>query len=191
MLAQALEFLVRTLFDFLTLAFLLRFLLQAVRAPARNPLSSFIIAVTDFAVRPARRLIPGWRGLDLSSFVLAWVAATMPWLVLVALRGFDLGDAPLMAAGGLALLGAVGVARLLLYLILFTVLVHALLSWINPHSPAGPVLAAIARPFLAPFRRWLPRIGGVDISPVGVIVICQLLITVLVPWMERTASGLL
>ncbi|MGH8618716.1 MAG: YggT family protein [Burkholderiales bacterium] len=191
MLAQALEFLVRTLFDFLTAAFLLRFLLQVVRAPARNPLSTFLIAVTDFAVRPARRVVPGWRGYDLSTLVLAWLAATLTWVAVLMLRGAPLGSPPLETAGGLALLGLVGLLKLTLYIVLFAVLIQAVLSWINPHSPAAPLLAALTRPFLAPLRRRVPAVGGVDISPVLVIVACQLLITVFVPPLENAAAALL
>lgn len=191
MLAQALEFLLRAALDFLAAAFLLRFLLQAVRAPARTALARFIFAVTDFAVRPARRIVPGFRGHDLSTLVLAWVATTLTWATVLTLRGHSFGEAPLEAAGALALLGAVGVFKLTLYVILFSVLLHAVLSWINPHSPAAPLLAALTRPFLAPLRRRVPIVGGVDISPVLVIIACQLLITVFVPPLEQTAAALL
>lgn len=191
MFAQALEFLVRAALDFFTAAFLLRFLLQAVRAPARTALSHFIFAVTDFAVRPARRVVPGWRGHDLSTLVLAWVAATLTWAAVLALRGYPLGAAPLETAGALALLGVIGVLKLALYVVLFSVLLHAVLSWINPHSPAAPLLAALTRPFLAPLRRRVPTVGGVDISPVLVIIACQLLVTVFVPPLEHAAAALL
>ena len=191
MLAQTLEFLVHAALDFLAAAFLLRFLLQAVRAPARNPRSRVLIAVTDFAVRPARRVVPGWRGHDLSTLVLAWLAAALTWAAVLALRGVPLGAAPLETAGGLALLGLVGIVKLALYIVMFTVLIHAVLSWLNPHSPAAPLLAALTRPFLAPLRRRVPAVGGVDISPVLVIVACQLLITVFVPPLERAAVALL
>jgi YggT family protein len=191
MLAQTFEFLLRTALDFLAAAFLLRFLLQAVRAPTRTALARFIFAVTDFAVRPARRIVPGFRGHDLSTLVLAWVASTLTWATVLTLRGHSLGEAPLEAVGALALLGAVGVFKLALYVVLFSVLLHAVLSWINPHSPAAPLLAALTRPFLAPLRRRVPLVGGVDISPVLVIIVCQLLITVFVPPLEQAAAALL
>lgn len=191
MFAQALEFIVRAALDFMAAAFLLRFLLQAVRAPARTALARFIFAITDFAVRPARRIVPGWRGHDLSTLVLAWVAATLTWAAVLALRGYPPGATPAETAGALALLGLIGVAKLALYIVLFSVLLHAVLSWINPHSPAAPLLAALTRPFLAPLRRRVPTVGGVDISPVLVIIACQLLVTVFVPPMERAAVALL
>ena len=75
MLVQTLIFLVTTLGDLFVLALLMRFLLQWARAPARNQLSLFLAAITDFAVRPARRVIPGWWGLDFATLVLAWIAA--------------------------------------------------------------------------------------------------------------------
>ncbi len=191
MLEQTLEFLVRAVLDFFAAAFLIRFLLQAVRAPARSALSHFIFAITDFAVRPARRIVPGWRGHDLSTLVLAWLAASLTWAAVLALRGYPLAAAPLEAAGALALLGLVGVVKLALYVLLFSVLLHAVLSWVSPHNPAAPLLAALTRPFLAPLRRRLPTVGGVDISPLLVILACQLLVTVFVPPLERAAIALL
>jgi YggT family protein len=73
MLAQTLIFLITTLGDLLVIAFLLRFILQWLRAPARNQLSLFVAALTDFAVRPMRRVLPGLWGMDLSSLFLAWL----------------------------------------------------------------------------------------------------------------------
>ena len=74
MLNQAIAFVVETIFDLFILSALVRFWMQALRAPARNPLAQFTMALTDFAVKPLRRLVPGLWGLDLASLAVAWVA---------------------------------------------------------------------------------------------------------------------
>ena len=77
MVAQTLIFLLTTVGDLFVLALLLRFVLQWLRAPARNQLSEFLAALTNFIVLPARRVIPGWWGLDLATLVVAWLVAAL------------------------------------------------------------------------------------------------------------------
>ncbi len=84
MLDQALRFLLDTAFGIVTYAFLLRFLMQWLRAPFRNPLGQAVVALTDWAAKPVRRVVPGFRGLDASTLVLAWLAQFL-WLVALAL----------------------------------------------------------------------------------------------------------
>ena len=91
MLNQALHFLLTAVLDLFLLALLLRFYLQAVRAPRGNPISPFVIAVTDFAVRPLRRIIPGLWGMDLATLVLAWATALLLILVSLALGPVNSG----------------------------------------------------------------------------------------------------
>lgn len=191
MLAQAAGFLVDTATGLFALAFLLRFLLQAVRAPARNPLSHFIIAVTDFAVRPARRVIPGLFGLDLATLVLAWLVELLGLVLLLAVKGFGWGALTATVLGGLALLAAVRLAQLFLYTIMAAIVLHAVLSWVNPHSPAAPLLDSLTRPLLRPLRRLVPPIANVDLSPLLALIGCQLLLTVPLAWAEAALTRLL
>src|SRR3982751_5824680 len=86
MLIQTLIFLVTTAGDLFVLALLLRFVLQTVRAPARNPLSQFLAALTDFIVRPVRRAIPGWWGLDVATLLLAWLAAMLELAIVLMIK---------------------------------------------------------------------------------------------------------
>jgi len=95
MLTQTLIFLITTAGDLFVLALLLRFILQWARAPARNQLSQFLAAVTDFVVRPARRLIPGWWGLDFATLLLAWLVAMLELALVLMLKGYD----PALATG--------------------------------------------------------------------------------------------
>lgn len=181
MLAQLLYQILDWLFGFLTLALLARFLMQWVRAPFRNPLGQFVVAITDWAVKPARRLIPSAFGWDLPSLLLAWLAQLVFHGLVFSLSGAaHLGAGSMPAAlGGLALLAVVEVVRMALYLLTGVVIISALLSWINPYAPIAPVFNAITRPFLYPIQRVIPPIGGVDLSPMVLLLVFQLLLGVL------------
>jgi YggT family protein len=173
---QALVFLLETFLGLFALALLLRFYLQAVRAPARNPLSQFLAALTDFMVRPARRVIPGLWGYDMSTLLLAWAVEVLLIVSIRVISGVEMGAAVGASIVGLILLAVVNLLKRFLYILIVAVIAQAILSWVNPRSPAMSVLVSLTRPFLRPFQRRIPTIGGVDISPLLVLVLCQLLL---------------
>ena len=179
MLATAIVFLIRTAADFFTGALLLRFVLQWARASQRNPLSDFVIALTNFAVRPLRRVIPGWGGLDLSTLVLAWLTQFAAVFIVVQIGGDALFATGGPAIAALMLVALVNVVRILLYIIMIVVILQAVMSWVNPYSPIAPMLNTLTRPFLRPFQRVIPPVANVDLSPLFVIVACQLLLLLL------------
>ena len=185
MLADAVVFLISTACGLFTVALLLRFYLQWARAGYRNPVSQFVTALTDFMVRPARRVIPGLWGLDLATPVLAWTIQFAALLLIALVTGTGLGAEPDAALLALAALAVLMLVKLALYLVMIVVFVQALLSWINPYSPLSPLLGALARPFLRVFQRWVPPIGNVDLSPLLVIVACQLLLMLPVAYFEN------
>ncbi len=191
MLANALIFIAQMVFGLLTLALLLRFYMQWVRAPYRNPLADFVNALTDFMVRRARRVVPGLWGLDLPTLLLAWLMQVLELLVVLQIRGFRFGAEVGLASIGIAALAAMAVIKLLIYIVLVSTLLQALLSWINPGSPVAPLLDAMTRPFLRLFRRRIPPLGNVDLSPLFVLVACQLLLMLPVAWLESEALRLL
>lgn len=173
---QALVFLLETFVGLFVLALLLRFFLQVVRAPIHNPLSQFVGALTDFVVRPARRVIPGLWGYDLSSLVLAWLVQ-MALIVAVMLAKGSGFSAPVgISFVAVVCLAGVNLLKIFIYIVLVSTIIQAVLSWINPYSPIAPILSAMTRPFLGVFRRRIPAIGGVDLSPLFVLVVCQLLL---------------
>jgi len=173
---QVLIFLLETFVGLFALALLLRFYLQAVRAPARNPLSQFLLALTDFIVRPARRLIPGMWGHDLSTLLLAWLTELLLLGSVQALKGYRIGPGVGSALVGFMLLAALNLLKLFLYILMVAVFAQAVLSFIAPRGPATAVLASLTRPFLGIFQRRVPPVGGVDLSPLFVLVICQILL---------------
>lgn len=178
MLTTALVFLIETAAGLFTVALLVRFLLQWARAAPRNPISDFVNALTNFAVRPARRVIPSLKGVDLATLVLAWLTQLIQLFIVLQLAG---GARELFAPGiaALVVLAAVLVLRLLLYMIIVIVIVQAVLSWVNPYSPLAPLLNTLSRPFLRPFQRRIPPVANVDLSPLFVIIVCQLVLILL------------
>ena len=189
MLAQTLITLVTALGDFFALTLLLRFLLQWARAPARNPLSAFVNALTNFAVIPLRRIVPGLWGLDLATLLLAWLTeAAKLWLV-VAVKGGIAGAASAPLA--LFAVAALQLAILTIYVVMGAIVVQALLSWVNPHSPVGPMLDSLTRPFLRPFQRMIPLVANVDLSPLAALLVCQLLLGGPLAWLEANLGRLL
>ncbi len=191
MLGNALIFIAQVAFGLLTLTLLLRFYLQWVRAPYRNPLADFVNALTDFMVRPARRMLPGLWGIDLPTLLLAWLMQFLEWLIILQLRGFRFGAEVGLALVGIAAVAAIAVVQMLVYIVMLSTLLQAVLSWVNPGSPVAPLLDAMSRPFLRMFRRRIPSIGNVDLSPLFLIVACQLLLMLPLAWLEAEALRLL
>lgn len=191
MLAQAFYFVLETLLGLLSLALLLRFYLQLTNAPFHNPISQAVVAVTNFIVRPTRRVVPSIAGLDISTILLAYIAQ-----FLLRLAGLWLDGYPIAVAAGTiytALLGLalVSVLRMSLYIFLYAVIIQAVLSWINPYNPATAVLDSLTRPILNPVRRLVKPMGGLDLSPLVVFVIAQLLLMLVIVPIERQLSVLL
>lgn len=159
-------FLIQTLFGFYILAVMLRFLLQCVRADFYNPLVQFLVRITNPPLLPLRRIIPGYRGLDLASIILAFVLQGVEVLLVTLLLGRPAG------VGGLLLLTVAELLKLLINIYLWGVVIQAVMSWFNPdpRHPAARVLAQLTAPVLRPARRVLPPISGVDLSPMLVVV---------------------
>jgi YggT family protein len=191
MLAQTLIFLITTAGDLFVLALLLRFILQWARAPARNQLSLFLAAFTDFIVRPARRLIPGWWGLDFATLLLAWLVALLEVWIVLTIKGYQPGSAAGIAVAALGALAALNLVRLAIYIVMVAVIVQAILSWVQPYSALTPLLSSVTRPFLRPFQKRVPTIANVDLAPFFVLITCQLLLAVPLVWLEATVGRLL
>jgi len=191
LLSGALIFLVETAFGLFVIALLLRFYLQWARAPYRNPLSQFLQALTDFMVRPARRVVPGLWGLDLATLALAWLIQLAELFIVMQLRGYQFGPDAGMAFAVLVLLALAVLARFGLYIAMAAVIAQVVLSWVGPYSPLMPLLNTMTRPFLRVFQRRVPPIGNVDLSPLFVVVIIQLLLMLPVAWAEAALARLL
>ncbi len=190
MLTQTLIYVMQTVFDGFALAVLTRFYAQALRAPFRNPLADFVLALTDWAVKPLRRVVPAVMGLDTSSFLVAWVAQILLWSLVLALLGLVAGGQPLFWPV-LALHALVQLLKLSIYLLMGVVIVDAVLSWVSPYHPMRPFFDALSRPFMRPLRRIVPLIGGVDLSPLLLWVLLQIMLMLPIAFLEGETFGLL
>lgn len=162
---QILSFILESVAGFFTFAFLARFAMQWTRAPFRNPIGQFVVTVTDWMVKPARRVIPTAWGLDLPSLLLAWLMQAIYLGIIYTMSGFILGGPAHIAA--VALIALIETANVACTLAFGVVIISALLSWINPHAPIAPVINAVAAPLLRPFQRVIPLVGGIDLSPIA------------------------
>ena len=189
--ADALAIVVNSLFALFIMSVLVRFWMQVVRAPTRNPFAQFSIALTDFAVRPMRRVIPGFFRLDLASVLVALVFELVLQVILVALRGAN----PFENAGAvlpvLLFYSFVELVRLSIYIFMVAILIQAVLSWVAAHHPVAPFFDALTRPLLRPIRKVLPLIGGVDISPIFAFLFLQLMLLIPVTLLEQESVRML
>ena len=150
------------LFDLYIAIMLLRFVLQLTRADFYNPLSQFVVRMTQPLLAPLRRIIPGLGGIDWSSLLVA--------VLLMALK-LTLGAWAALAKPGIVLdilrLTLFEMLLLVLQLAFWGVILRAVLSWVDPYSanPIARVLAQLTDPMLKPVRRFIPPIGGLDLSP--------------------------
>jgi len=177
-------FILRTLFDLYILTFALRLILQWSRVDARNPFCQFILRLTNPLVLPLRRALPPVGAVDSATlFALLALQAALTW-ALVQLA--CLADPGLMQLLALTILRTL---QLLLRIFFFAILIHVVLSWVSPggYSPAAVLVDAIANPLLAPFRRFIPPIAGIDLSPLFALILLQALI-VLLPLRDLVAG---
>lgn len=178
MIEQAVCFLLDTVTGFFTALFLLRFLMQWQRVSFTNRFGMFVALMTEPVIIPLRHLIPRFSGLDIASLAAAYLFQFFQTAVVFALYGhlgrFKSGDLLLPHAIPLLLEPLRSSLRIALHLLIALLLLHALLSWMNPYSPTGEPLARLTRPFLRPIRRFVPLIANIDLSPLIAIVLARL-----------------
>ena len=190
MVTQAIAFVLDALASLFILAALVRFWMQAFRAPSRNPIAHFTMALTDWAVKPLRRVIPGIAKLDWSSLVVAWAFEfLLQFLLLLLVGGSPLENPAVLSV--LLFMSFVKLIRLSIYVFMGALIIGAVLSWVNPYHPVAPFFNALTNPFLKPVKRVIPPIGGVDISPVFVLIFFQLLLMLPVAWLEAETARML
>jgi YggT family protein len=176
-LNDAAIFIIKTLGSLYLLIVLMRFILQLVRANFYNPLCQFIVKATQPLLKPLRRVIPSMFGLDMSSLVLALIVQMLLIAVILALKGFMVDWLLLVPWALIALFS------LFLNILFYAMIISVILSWVAPgsHNPGAELVAQITEPVLAPFRRIIPNLGGLDISPIFAFIVIQLLQSWLIP----------
>ncbi|MDO8860195.1 YggT family protein [Haliea sp. E1-2-M8] len=171
-ISEILAYLIQTLLTLALLAVVLRLLLQVVRADFYNPVSQFLARLTNPLVLPLRRVVPSLGGLDLSSLLLALVLQMAAIAAMLALNGIGLPN-----IGLLLVWSVLGVVGLVVNIYFFALLAMIILSWIAPASrhPALLLLFQLTEPVMAPFRKMLPNMGGLDFSPILVFILINII----------------
>jgi len=174
-MTQALYFVVKTLAQLYLLLYLLRFWLPWVRADFRNPIAQGILRFTSPVVVPVRRFIPPIGRLDTATVLVLFVMQYAIVYVLLMIVGQQL------PAAIIAQLAAIELGVYSLNLFFFAILIRIILSWVAPHSynPIAAIAGSLAEPILRPFRRLIPPIGGLDISPIFAVVLLQASVIIL------------
>lgn len=164
-------FLIQTLFGLYLVAIMLRFLLQMTRADFYNPVSQFLVKVTNPPLIPLRRFIPGLAGIDMAAVVLLIVVQAVELVLIGLVSGYTI------TISGLLVLTIAELLALLLNIYFFTILIQVILSWVNPggYNPAVALLYSLNEPILSRARRIIPPISGFDLSPIVVFILIQLL----------------
>ena len=175
-LLNATDFLVQTILNLALYTILLRFWMQWVRADFRNQIGQFIITVTNPVVLPLRKIIPSIGTVDTATLLLAYAIATLKVYSLLSLRGIDVDVINLVIFGVGQLLQAS------VYLFFVAIFIQVIASWVSPGSyhPVLNVARAISEPIMAPARKLIPAVGGIDFSPLVVIIFLQLTLRLIV-----------
>jgi YggT family protein len=170
---EAAALIIEVFFGLYILAVLLRFLFQLVRADFYNPISQFLVALTNPLLKPLRRVIPGMYGIDVASLVLLIALKGLEVFLIFSLGGYALEPLPVIIAAVVDLL------RLTINIFFYAILLRVILSWFMPYgmrqNPAGDLLVSLTEPLMRPARRLIPPVGGLDLSPIVVLVALQLL----------------
>jgi len=157
-------YVLQTLGSLYLLIVLLRFILQLVRADFYNPLSQFIVRATQPLLQPLRKVIPSIAGLDSASLILAILVQLLVMALTLILMGYGVGGFMLE----LLVWAVIGITSLFIKVFYFALIGSVILSWVaqGSYNPAVLLINQICEPLLAPFRKILPNMGGLDLSPI-------------------------
>ena len=171
---NALLFLINTLFSLYLFILVIRLILVWVRTDYFNPLTQFVVKLTDFLVKPLRRILPNIKNLETASFLWILVIETIKFY-LVSILTFgapNLTGLPILAVGDFL--------SLLIQVFTFAIIIQVILSFVQPMSPFTHVLYKITSPIMRPIQKLIPPVGGFDITPIPALIILQLLAILLV-----------
>ncbi|ATM94568.1 integral membrane protein YggT, involved in response to extracytoplasmic stress (osmotic shock) [Yersinia frederiksenii] len=166
-----LTFLAKTVIDLYVMVLLLRIWMQWVHSDFYNPFSQFVVKITQPIVGPLRRIIPSLGPIDSASLLLAFLLMTIKYPLLVLIQSGSMSVSLYnLLFGVISLVKAAG------YLIFWVMIIRALMSWISQgRSPMDYLLHQLTEPLMAPIRRILPAMGGIDFSAMVVILILYLI----------------
>jgi YggT family protein len=172
-----LDFLITTLFSLYIVAVMLRFLLGLARADFYNPISQFLVRITNPLLIPLRKIIPVIGKFDSAAMLLMFVLQLAAVTLILLLRGEEISTAVLLV------ITLVTLFSLLLDVYMFSIIVEVIISWMNPgsYNPVSSLLHSLTSPLLRPIRQVIPPIGGIDLSPLFAIIALQVLRMLILP----------
>lgn len=150
---------------------LLRFWMQAVRVHPPISISQFMFRLTDWVVLPIRGIFPGLGGYDWASLIAAFLVAMLS-------IGLKLFTASAFSWDALFILAILKIIHWIMYGFTFLILIEVVFSWINPHAPFAPVVRMLNLPLMRPLRKFIPLIGGIDLSPIAAFILLKIIITI-------------
>jgi len=183
---EAGTFLVTVIFGFIILMVMLRFILQWVRADFYNPISQFIVKVTDPMLKPLRRVIPGFAGMDMAAIVLMLILKVIELLLVLAISGKSFHILAIM------IFSITDLLSLLLYVFIFSIFIMAIASWIAPgnYNPVLNLIHQIIAPVVGPIQRRMKPVSGIDLSPMVALLILFLVVKA-IPYLQASLLNLL
>lgn len=183
--SSALIFLINTLFDLYLNVLAIRLVLVYVHANYFDPITQFIIKLTDFIIRPLKRLLPNIGKIESASFVVLILFEMIKFALLVFIKFTFLASFL-----GLLLLATADFINIIIQIFFYAILIQVVLTWIQPYSPFNRLLYQFTNPVMRPFQKFIPLIGGIDISPIPVLIILQLLSILFVHPMLRIGMSI-
>jgi YggT family protein len=176
-MSQILWLLIDSLGSLFAVACVLRAYGHRVHLNPRNPISQFLTSLTDWLIQPLRKLIAPTRTMDWASLVAALLIA----LIVSMLFALLVGGPRIPNPAEIILRSVIWLARSVIYLVMGLVILQAILSWVNPFAPLAPAIQQLTQPLLNPIRKVVPLIGGVDLSPLVLVLVLQILLSILDP----------
>ncbi|HVK94193.1 MAG TPA: YggT family protein [Noviherbaspirillum sp.] len=171
MLISILTLIIDTIAVVLGGVLLLRFWMQVVRVRPPNTLGQFTFTLTDWLVRPLRRLLPGVGGYD-------WASLIGTCLVILLAVAIELALRSQFFLQYLVLLSLIRLCEWVIYGFMALIIIEAIFSWVNPHAPLAPFVRALNEPLLRPLRRVIPLFGGIDLTPLVALVLLRIALLV-------------
>lgn len=177
MFSEVLHFLINIIFSLFGIALIVRAWMHAIRLHPFNPYSQAVLRATDWLIQPIRKVVAPGNRLDWPSLLACWLTALVFLLLTVMLLTGQFPPMDKLLA--LAITALLTVLKWTFNLILWVTLIQAVLSWVNPLAPIMPVLYTLTAPLLNPIRSMLPNLGGLDLSPLVLLVLAQVAMMVL------------
>jgi len=167
-------FLIGVLFDFYVIVLFLRLVLAFEHADFHHPITQFVVKLTNPIIKPFKRVLPDIRGFETATLVVILLVEFLRFLLII-MASFGVPN-----IFGLLILAFADTLRLVFQTLTLAVILQALISWINPNSPAYQILYKFTSPIMRPIQRVIPPISGIDITPIIIVVVLQVLIIVMV-----------